>query len=147
MIERKEYLQKLIQWKDEQVIKVVTGMRRCGKSTLLMQYQDYLKSIGVEDDQIIAINFEDLGAKVPYEMSRDPAKNGGQDTLYTRQRKVFAPKGISYEKTSQTTLSPTDAELSDGANWALVHSGEATESQRSYINHKVIPIARIKSRG
>ena len=43
--------------------------------------------------------------------------------------------------------SPTDAELSDGANWALVHSGEATESQRSYINHKVIPIARIKSRG
>ena len=50
MIERKEYLQKLIQWKDEQVIKVVTGMRRCGKSTLLMQYQDYLKSIGVEDD-------------------------------------------------------------------------------------------------
>lgn len=94
-----------------------------------------------------SINFEDLGAKVPYEMSRDPAKNGGQDTLYTRQRKVFAPKGISYEKTSQTTLSPTDAELSDGANWALVHSGEATESQRSYINHKVIPIARIKSRG
>lgn len=60
MIERKEYLQKLIQWKDEQVIKVVTGMRRCGKSTLLMQYQDYLKSIGVEDGQIIAINFEDL---------------------------------------------------------------------------------------
>ena len=60
MIERKEYLQKLIQWKDEQVIKVVTGMRRCGKSTLLMQYQDYLQSIGVEDDQIIAINFEDL---------------------------------------------------------------------------------------
>ena len=84
---------------------------------------------------------------IPAEIARDPAKNGGQDTLYTRQRKVFAPKGISYEKTSQTTLSPTDAELSDGANWALVHSGEATESQRSYINHKVIPIARIKSRG
>lgn len=39
-----------------------------------------------------SINFEDLGAKVPYEMSRDPAKNGGQDTLYTRQRKVFAPR-------------------------------------------------------
>ena len=104
------------------------------------QYTSYVLGEG-------SINFEDLGAKVPYEMSRDPAKNGGQDTLYTRQRKVFAPKGISYEKTSQTTLSPTDAELSDGANWALVHSGEATESQRSYINHKVIPIARIKSRG
>ena len=94
-----------------------------------------------------AINFEDLGAKVPYEMSRDPKTNGGQDTLYTRQRKVIAPKGISYEKTAQISLSPTDAELSNGANWALVHSGEADEGSRSYINHKVIPIARIKSRG
>ena len=94
-----------------------------------------------------SINFEDLGAKVPYEMARDPKTNGGQDTLYTRQRKVFAPKGISYEKTRQDSLSPTDAELSNGANWALVHSGEATESQRSYIDHKAIPIARIKSRG
>lgn len=94
-----------------------------------------------------AISYEDIGAKVPYEMARDPKTNGGQDTLYTRQRKVFAPKCISYEKTNQDTLSPTDAELSDGANWALVHSGEATENQRSYINHKVIPIARIKSRG
>ena len=37
MIERKEYLQRLYDWKDEQVIKVVTGIRRCGKSTLLKQ--------------------------------------------------------------------------------------------------------------
>ena len=94
-----------------------------------------------------AISFEDIGAKVPYEMSRDPAKNGGQDTLYTRQRKVFAPKGISYEKKVQASLSPTDAELSNGENWDLVHSGEATEAERSYIADKVIPIARIQSKG
>ena len=94
-----------------------------------------------------AISFEDIGAKVPYEMSRDPAKNGGQDTLYTRQRKVFAPKGISYEKKVQASLSPTDAELSNGENWDLVHSGEATEAERSYIANKVIPIARIQSKG
>lgn len=93
------------------------------------------------------INFEDIGAKVPYEMARDPKTNGGQDTLYTRQRKVFAPFGISYEKTSQATLSPTNEELADGANWALVHSGETEEAQRSYIAHKAIPIARIKSKG
>ena len=80
-------------------------------------------------------------------MNRDPKTNGGEDTLYTRQRKVFAPYGISYEKASQTSLSPTDTELKNGANWALVHSGEATASQRSYINHKAIPIARIFSRG
>lgn len=60
MVERKEYLEKLKLWKDEQVIKVVTGIRRCGKSTLLMQYQDYLKQSGVEADRIIVINFEEL---------------------------------------------------------------------------------------
>ena len=42
MVERKEYLQQLLSWKDEQVIKVVTGIRRCGKSTLLRQYQNFL---------------------------------------------------------------------------------------------------------
>lgn len=94
-----------------------------------------------------AISFEDIGAKVPYEMARDPKTNGGEDTLYSRQRKVFAPKGISYEKKSQTSLSPTDTELKAGANWTLVHSGEATDSARSYINHKAIPIARIISKG
>lgn len=60
MVKRKEYLNKLIEWKDEQVIKVVTGIRRCGKSTLLLQYQDYLREIGVLDEQIISLNFEEL---------------------------------------------------------------------------------------
>lgn len=94
-----------------------------------------------------SISYEDLGVKVPYEMNRNPEKNGGQDTLYTRQRKVFAPFGISYEKKSQATLSPTNEELKKGENWTLVHSGETTESERSYINHKAVPIARIISRG
>ncbi len=60
MVKRKEYLNKLIEWKDEQVIKVVTGIRRCGKSTLLWQYQDYLRENGVLDEQIISLNFEEL---------------------------------------------------------------------------------------
>lgn len=60
MVQRNEYLEQLKKWKDEQVIKVITGIRRCGKSTLLELYQDYLKSSGVTDDQIISINFEEL---------------------------------------------------------------------------------------
>ena len=60
MVQRNEYLEQLKKWKDEQVIKVITGIRRCGKSTLLELYQDYLKSLGVTDDQIISINFEEL---------------------------------------------------------------------------------------
>ena len=60
MVERKEYLDELIGWKDEQVIKVVTGIRRCGKSTLLAQYQTWLKENGIADAQIVSINFEEL---------------------------------------------------------------------------------------
>lgn len=60
MVTRKEYLNSLIQWKDEQVIKVVTGIRRCGKSTLLAQYQSWLLENGVPAKQILSINFEEL---------------------------------------------------------------------------------------
>lgn len=60
MIERTNYIEKLLGWKDEQVIKVVTGIRRCGKSTLLRQYQDALRQRGVSEEQIISINFEEL---------------------------------------------------------------------------------------
>lgn len=67
MIIRQEYLNHLIKWKDEHVIKVITGIRRCGKSTLLLQYQDYLKTHGVDEDQIIAINLEDLSYEELYE--------------------------------------------------------------------------------
>ena len=60
IVERKEYLEKLIAWKDKKLIKIVTGVRRCGKSILLEIYQNYLKQHNVEKEQIIAINFEDL---------------------------------------------------------------------------------------
>ena len=60
MIERNEYLDELKRWKDKDVIKVVTGIRRCGKSTLFELFVNYLKDIGIEDEQIIKINLEDV---------------------------------------------------------------------------------------
>jgi predicted AAA+ superfamily ATPase len=58
MIKRPSYLKKLIQLKDTDVIKVITGVRRSGKSVLLMLYRDYLLSNGIKSDQIIYLNFE-----------------------------------------------------------------------------------------
>ena len=60
MIQRKQYMKKLIKMKDEKIIRVITGIRRCGKSTLLFLFQNYLKQNGVDDGQIISINFEDM---------------------------------------------------------------------------------------
>ena len=59
LIARPAYLEKLIGFKEKQLIKVITGIRRCGKSTLLEMYRQWLLEHGVGSDQIIAINFED----------------------------------------------------------------------------------------
>ena len=90
-----------------------------------------------------AIEYTNCGAKVPAEMDRDPAKNGGETTLYSRQRKVFAPYGISFK--DGTIISPTNAQLETGSNWSLASNNNATTTL--YYPHKAIPIARILTRG
>lgn len=60
MIKRKQYLKQLLSWKDQNIIKVLTGIRRCGKSTILKLYQQYLLNNGIDPSQIISINFEEL---------------------------------------------------------------------------------------
>ena len=60
MVQRKQYMEKLIKMKDKKIIKVVSGIRRCGKSTLLLMFRNYLLRSGATESQIIAVNFEDL---------------------------------------------------------------------------------------
>lgn len=69
-IERQAYLQKLIAFKDKKLIKVITGIRRCGKSTIMEIYRDWLMARGVGKDQIVYLNFEDYDF---FEL-RDPGK-------------------------------------------------------------------------
>ena len=85
-LERRDYLEWLIKWKDQQIIKVVTGVRRCGKSTLFAIYQDYLLTQGVEQKQILAINFEDLD----FEELTDYQK------LYHYVKERLVPKQMNY---------------------------------------------------
>jgi len=86
IIQRKEYLDKLIAFKDKKLIKIVTGVRRCGKSTLLELYKQWLKKQGVTDEQIISINFEDLD----YEELTDYRK------LYTYIKGKMLPDKVNY---------------------------------------------------
>ena len=60
LIERKECLDWLIRWKEQQIIKVLSGVRRCGKSTMFEIYRDYLLQNNVGASQIIELNFEDV---------------------------------------------------------------------------------------
>lgn len=88
-----------------------------------------------------AIEYTDCGVKTPSEMSRNAAKNGGETTLYTRQRKVFAPYGISFK--NNTIISPTNEQLETGANWEIAKSAD----DNTVYPEKGIAIAQIKSRG
>lgn len=98
------------------------------------QYTTYILGEG-------AIGFEDVGAKVPYEMVRDAKIHGGEDTLISRKRHAVSVAGVSYLKADQATNSPTNTELENGKNWSLVASKNGT------IDPKAVPIARIISRG
>lgn len=90
-----------------------------------------------------AIEYTDCGAKVPYEMDRNPEKNGGETTLYSRQRKCWSPVGVSFKNGS--IISPTDEELEKGSNWQLAQNNKS--GAEKYFPIKAIPIARIKTRG
>lgn len=103
--------------------------------TYATQYTTYVLGDG-------AIEYTNCGAKVPYETDRDPKVNGGEDTLYSRQRKIFAPVGISF--TNSALISPTDANLETGSNWSVANSNEVSAE---YYPHKAIPIARIITLG
>ena len=89
-----------------------------------------------------SIEYTNVGAEVPYEMDRDPEKNGGETTMYSRQRKIFSPYGISWKGNA---MSPTDTQLKTGSNWTIANSNESTSEK--YFPEKAIGIARIITRG
>lgn len=91
-----------------------------------------------------AIEYVNCGVRVPFEMVRDAKTNGGQTELISRQRKLFAPKGISFKNSS--ILSPTDEQLATGTNWELVNNAQDGDKKK-YFNHKFIPIVQIETKG
>lgn len=98
------------------------------------EYTTYILGVG-------AIILDDIGDPHPYELTRDPAKNGGEDTLYVRQRFICGVDGISFEKPSSITASASNADLADGANWKIINNGTDAVPVKS------IAVARIISKG
>lgn len=88
-----------------------------------------------------SIVLDDIGDANPYEMDRDPKVNGGQDTLYVRDRYICGVDGISFEKPSSITASASNSDLETGTNWNIINDGEKA------IPHKAIALCKIVSRG
>lgn len=100
-------------------------------------YMAYTTYILGEDSIIL----DDVGDSVPYEMSRDAKTNGGQDTLYVRDRYICGVDGISFEKPSSITASASNKDLETGTNWNIIND------EKEAIPHKAIALCKIVSRG
>ena len=144
IIERKEYLNKLITWKDKQLIKIVTGVRRCGKSVLLKMYQDYLKNNGVKESQIVTIIFEDLD----YEELTNYKK------LYNYLKEKLIPNKMTYifldeiQNVDQFPKVLDSLYIKDnvdiyvtGSNAYMLSSEIATMISRRYIQIEMLPLS------
>ena len=144
MIERKNYLEKLIAWKDEKVIKVVTGIRRCGKSTLLDLYKEYLKKNGAEDGQIVAVNFEDLenealqDYKALYAYLSGSLRRGKMTYIFLDE--IQKVEGFEKVVDSLYIKENVDVYITGSNSWLL--SGElATLLSGRYIEIKMLPFS------
>ena len=144
MVKRDEYLQSLKQWKDEQVIKVVTGIRRCGKSTLLTQYQEWLKTEGITDDQIISVNFEELEyeelldyKKLYYYLKERLAENKTTYIFLDEIQNV-----INFEKVVDSLYVKPNIDIYiTGSNSYLLSGDLATLLTGRYVEIKMLPLS------
>ena len=143
-IEREEYLEFLKNHKDKQIIKVVSGIRRAGKSTLFEIYKDYLQKNGVEKNQIISINFEDL----EYEEYTDYKKlyKFIKDNLLENKKNYIFLDEIQYvnkfEKVVDSLFIKENVDLYITGSNAYFMSGElATLLSGRYVELEILPLS------
>jgi len=144
LVQRKEYLDQLINWRDEQVIKVVTGIRRCGKSTLLLQFQQWLKENGVTDEQIVSVNFEELeyeellDYKKLYQYLKERLVSGKTTYIFLDE----IQKVSSFEKVVDSLYVKPNVDLYITGSNAYMLSGDlATLLTGRYVEIKMLPLS------
>ena len=144
MVQRKEYLDQLINWRDEQVIKVVTGIRRCGKSTLLLQFQQWLKENEVTDEQIVSVNFEELeyeellDYKKLYQYLKERLVSGKTTYIFLDE----IQKVSSFEKVVDSLYVKPNVDLYITGSNAYMLSGDlATLLTGRYVEIKMLPLS------
>ncbi|MDO5123138.1 MAG: ATP-binding protein [Eubacteriales bacterium] len=144
MVQRIEYLEQLHSWKDEEVIKVVTGIRRCGKSTLLKQYMEMLLSEGIEESQIIYINFEELeneeltDYKKLYQYLKEHIDEAKKNYIFLDEVQMVN----SYEKVVDSFYVKNYVDMYiTGSNSYMLSSDLATLLTGRYIEIKMLPLS------
>ena len=143
MIQRPEYLRALRRWQDKQIIKVITGIRRCGKSTLMELFQTELRQSGVPDSQIIAVNLEDfanLELRDPMKLHAYILERAGNEKAYVFLDEIQNVKDFPPMIDSLFLRKNLDLYLT-GSN-AYMLSGElATHLSGRYVTIDMLPLS------
>ena len=144
MIIRENYIKRLKAYKDNKLIKVVTGIRRCGKSTLLLLFRDYLLQIGVDEENIISINFELMeydeirDYKVLYQLIKSRLPQTGK--CYILLDEIQQVK--NWEKTVNSLNVEADVDIYiTGSNAYLLSSEISTQLSGRYVEIKMLPLS------
>ena len=143
-IDRKEYLDFLVKSKDRQTIKVVSGVRRCGKSTLFEIYKDFLLENGVAKNQIISINFEDMDYEelTDYKKLYEYIKS---KMIENKRNYIFLDEIQHVDKFEKVVDSLFIKENTDlyitGSNAYFMSSELATLLSGRYIELKMLPLS------
>ena len=144
MIERNEYINVLKRFKDKDLIKVITGLRRCGKSTLLDMYKAYLLNNGVEENQIISINLEDLKYNfitdymILYNYINDNLKIDKKNYIFIDEVQKIA----EFQKAVDSLYIKKNVDLYiTGSNANLLSSEISTLLSGRYIEVKMLPLS------
>ena len=143
-IERREYMERLRGWRAKQVIKVVTGVRRCGKSFLLEMFQEWLQTQGVPAERIVSVNLEDRDNK--------PLRN--PDALHSYIKDRLKPGEMTYVFVDEVQLCEDFPEVIDsiyirpdadiyitGSNANLLSHEIATLLSGRYVEIKMLPLS------
>lgn len=144
MINRSSYINKLIKLRNKQIIKVITGIRRSGKSTLLLQYIDYLKSDGINDDRIIYLNLE--SAKYDFITNYHDLyayinqKIGSKELHYVIIDEIQNVSGFEKAVNSLTIDFNVDLYLT-GSNANMLSSELATLLSGRYVEIRMLPLS------
>lgn len=144
MIQRPNYLNELKKFKDKELIKVVTGIRRCGKSTLLEMYKDYLIDTGVEEEQIISINLEDLKYNFIkdymdlYNYINGKLKDDKKNYVFIDEIQIIP----NFQKVADSLYINKNVDLYiTGSNACLLSSELATLLSGRYVEIKMLPLS------
>lgn len=144
MIERTRYLNQLLRLKDKNIIKVVTGIRRCGKSTLLIAFQDYLRQHGVDEQQIIAVNLESgdfrhlLSAEKLYDYIEPLLQQGKKNYVFLDEIQNVP----DFQRAVDWLYAKDNVDLYITGSNAFLLSGElATLISGRYIEIKMLPLS------